>query len=47
MDLAQDLIVSPHSRPVDQRIMAYLELFKIVGEFCKLISKPKQIKCKL
>ncbi|KAH7047322.1 hypothetical protein B0J12DRAFT_118246 [Macrophomina phaseolina] len=32
LDLAQDLVHSPYSRPVDHRIMAYLQLFKIVVE---------------
>ncbi|KAB2569624.1 Peptidase M20 domain-containing protein 2 [Lasiodiplodia theobromae] len=31
-DLARHLTLSPFSRPVDQRIMAYLELFKIIVE---------------
>ncbi|KAF4536500.1 Peptidase M20 [Lasiodiplodia theobromae] len=31
-DLARHLALSPFSRPVDQRIMAYLELFKIIVE---------------
>ncbi|OJD32118.1 amidohydrolase [Diplodia corticola] len=34
MELAQGLVQSHHSRPVDQRLMAYLELFKIVVK-CK------------
>lgn len=32
IDLPQDLLNSPYSRPVDQRIMAYLQLLKIVVE---------------